>query len=322
MTTFRPFSRREFLAGTGALLAGAACNLRAADAIASASEPMIDIHQHTNYGGRSDQQMFAHQRAMGITTTILLPAGSRATSASTHDGAANGLQAKCTGNDACYTFAKEHPGEFVFGANEVPDLPEATQEIEKYLKLGAVIIAESKFGVECDSPEMQKIFALAQEYDVPVLMHWQFKMFNYGFERFHKMLEKFPKVNFIGHAQTWWANIDKDHEDQAVLYPKTTVTRGGITDRYLSDYPNMFGDMSAGSGLNALIRDEEHTRGFLERHQDKLLYGSDCIDTIGRGPGCQGAQTLAAIRRLAPSKKIERKLLYENSKKLFRLRNA
>ena len=34
-----------------------------------------------------------------------------------------------------------------------------------------------------------------------------------------------------------------------------------ITDRLLSDYPNMYGDMSAGSGLNALLRDEEHARG-------------------------------------------------------------
>ena len=319
MTTSRPFSRREFLAGTGVLLADAALNLRAVDPSDSTPEPIIDIHQHTNYGGRTDDQMLAHQRAMGMTTTILLPSGRPVNSASTHDSVSNGLQAKCTGNDACYKFAQDHPKEFVFGANEVPDVPEATQEIEKYLKLGAVVIGESKFGVECDSAEMQKIFALAQEYNVPVLMHWQFKMYNYGFERFDKMLEKFPKVTFIGHAQTWWANIDKDHKDQAVLYPKTKVTPGGLTDRYLRDYPNMFGDLSAGSGLNALIRDEEHTRGFMERHQDKLLYGSDCVDTIGRGPGCQGAQTIAAVRRLAPSKKIERKLLYENSKKLFGL---
>jgi predicted TIM-barrel fold metal-dependent hydrolase len=318
MTTPRSLSRREFLAGTTLLLAGASLNLSAADAVAP--EPIIDIHQHTDYSGRSHQQMLAHQRAMGITTTILLPAGRTVNKPSTHDGVANGLQAKATGNEVCYEFAQKHPKEFLFGANEVPDLPDTIQEIEKYLKLGAVIIAESKFGVDCDSPEMQKIYELAQAYNVPVLMHWQVKMYNYGFERFHKMLEKFPKVNFIGHAQTWWANIDKDNVDDAArLYPKMKVTPGGLTDRYLRDYPNMFGDLSAGSGLNSLVRDEDHTRAFLDRHQNKLLYGSDCNDTIGRGPGCQGAQTIAAIQRLSASKKIERKLLYGNSKKLFRL---
>jgi predicted TIM-barrel fold metal-dependent hydrolase len=144
-------------------------------------------------------------------------------------------------------------------------------------------------------------------------------MYNYGFDRFHRMLEKYPKVNFLGHAQTWWANIDSRHADQKVLYPKGPVTPGGLTDRYLRDYPNMYGDLSAGSGLNALTRDEAFTRDFLTRHQDKLLYGSDCSDTEGQGEKCQGAQTLATIRRLAATKRIERKLLYENARALFRL---
>jgi hypothetical protein len=58
------------------------------------------------------------------------------------------------------------------------------QEIGKYLKLGGVAIAELKFGVECDSPEMQRIYQVAADYRVPVLMHWQYKMHFYGFERF------------------------------------------------------------------------------------------------------------------------------------------
>lgn len=284
----------------------------------SKREAIIDVHQHVNYHEMTNEQLLAHQRAMGITTTILLPAGRPVISASTHDGASNGLAVKAGGNQACYDLAQEHPKEFLFGANEVPDLPETIGEIEKYLELGAKVIGESKFGVEIDSPEMQKIYQLAQAYSVPVLMHWQYKTYNYGLERFHKMLEKYPKVNFIGHAQAWWANIDKNH-NKDIKYPKAKVTPGGLTDRLLSDYPNMFGDLSAGSGLNALLRDEDHTREFLQRHQCKLLYGSDCADPYGWGPACQGAQTIEAIRRLSPGKIIERKLLFENAKQLFRL---
>ena len=106
---------------------------------------------------------------------------------------------------------------------------------------------------------------------------------------------------------------------QKVLYPSGKVTAGGITDKLLGNYENMFGDLSAGSGLNALIRDEDHTKGFFERHQNQLLYGSDCADAIGRGPGCQGSRTIAAVRRNSNTKAIERKLLYANAKKLFRL---
>jgi predicted TIM-barrel fold metal-dependent hydrolase len=308
-------NRREFLKGTAAALA---CSCITTGAAPNPDEPVIDIHQHTDYSGRTNEQLLIHQRAMGITTTILLPAGRPMQIDSTHKGKSNGLAAAASGNEAVVAMARANPKEYLFFANDVPDIPETRKELEKYLKLGAKGIGEQKFNVDCDSAAMQLVAEIAQEYGVPVLMHFQHETYNKGIERFHKMLEKFPKVNFIGHAQTWWGNIDKNH-DQKVLYPMGKVTPGGITDRYLSDYPNMFADMSAGSGLGALLRDEEHTKAFFTRHQDKLLYGSDCNDTIGRGPGCQGSQTLAAIRRLAPTKAIERKILYGNSKRLFKL---
>ena len=314
----QPVSRREFLATTGLAFAGVA--LQGCATANAQPDPIIDIHQHVSYSGRPDDVLLAHQRAMGITTTILLPSGRPMSTASTHAGVSNGLQAQAAGNEACYRFAQAHPKAYRFGANEVPDAAGATTEIEKYLKLGAVVIAELKFGVDCDSPEMERIYEIAQAYQVPVLMHWQVKMYNYGFDRFHKTLAKYPRVNFIGHAQTWWANVDKNyHDDAANLYPKGPITPGGLTEKYLSDYPNMFGDLSAGSGLNALTRDPAFTPGFFERYQDKLVYGSDCNDLVGAGGKCQGAQTIAAVRRLASSRKIERKLLYGNAKKLFRL---
>src|SRR5581483_1197245 len=153
----------------------------------------------------------------------------------------------------------------------------------------------------------------------PVLMHFQYDTYNLRFERLHKLLERHPKVNFIGHAQTWWGNIDIYHE-QNVMYPKGKVHSGGMTDRLLSDYPNMYGDLSAGSGLNALQRDEEEGRRFLERHQDKLLYGSDCSDSYGEGPGCSGSQQIAMVRKLSPNKTVERKLLYDNAARLLKIR--
>jgi len=313
-------SRRKFIGVTGLLLAGTSIRLNAADLLADEVEPIIDIHQHMDYHGRNSHDLIIHQRAMGITQSILLPSGRPVISSSTHSGEANGLEAKTSGNKVCYKFAKKHKKEFLFGANEVPDLPDAVKTIEKYLKKGAVVIGELKFGIACDSQEMQNIYKLAQDYHVPVLMHWQHERFNYGFDRFHTMLEKYPKVNFIGHAQTWWANIDKNHLDQTVLYPKGKLTPGGYTDRLLRDYENMYGDLSAGSGLNALTRDEEHTREFFIRHQDKLMYGSDCADADGLSPSqCQGAQTIVAVKRISATKSIERKLLYENAKKLFRL---
>lgn len=287
-------TRREFMAAASAGLAGAA-------------EPHIDVHQHTHYRGRADDALVAHQRKMGAAKTVLLPAGSK-----------YGLAADCYGNDSVVALARRYPKEFYFFANELPDIAETRPVIEKYLKLGAIGIGEQKFPVECDSKHIHLIAEIAREHGVPVIMHFEHNNYNTGFERFYKVLEKFPTVNFIGHAQTWWGNISRDH-DQKVMYPKTKVVPGGITDRLLSDYANIYGDFSAGSGLNSLLRDEDHARGFLARHQDRLLWGSDCVDTDASGEDCYGSRSKAAIRRLAPDAKIVRKILYENARRLLRI---
>ena len=294
-------SRRKFLTTLGAAVGAA---VQAADE----REPIIDIHQHTNYSGRSDDELIAHQQRLGITHTILLPAGRFF-----------GLDAQCGTNDSVEALARKAPGAFSYFANEVPYLPEARAEIRRYLQRGGIGIGEQKFTVESDSRAVQLLAEIAQEFSVPVLLHFQFGRYNTSYARFGKILEKYAKVNFIGHAQTFWANIDANC-DQVTLYPKGPVKAGGITDRYLADYPNLFADLSAGSALNALRRDEAHAREFIARHPTKLLYGSDCDDRIGEGEKCSGSQMLATLRAWAPSKTDERKILFENARDLLKLR--
>jgi predicted TIM-barrel fold metal-dependent hydrolase len=330
MNASHPVSRRDFLCKSACAVAGSA--LVASGGAVETSEPIIDIHQHCNYGGtrdaqyhqmgpaRTDEELVAHQRAMKVSKTVLLPAGTPAIRPSTHAGFSNGLEGTCAGNESCMALAGAHPGEFYFGSNEVPDLEEAPATIEKYLKKGAVCIGEQKFGVECDSPQMEALYHLAAEYQAPILMHWQYGAYNYGFDRFYKMLERHPKTSFVGHAQTLWAHLDKDCKDDAKnLYPRGKITPGGWTDRYLSDYPNFFADLSADSGHNALTRDTDFIRPFLVRHQDKLIFGSDCSDKSGHDMTCTGWMTIGSVRELAASNKIERKLLYENAKRVYRL---
>lgn len=81
-------------------------------AAVSAPLRLVDIHQHTNYGGGRDEATYApvlprprqdgdlvrHQRALGATQTILLPSGRPVVRASTHQGWANGLDSTCTLN--------------------------------------------------------------------------------------------------------------------------------------------------------------------------------------------------------------------------------
>lgn len=299
-------SRRAFLrsSASAAVLLPLGC---AGPGEGETAPRMVDLHQHVPYGGRPAEGLLAHQRALGAGTTILLPAGRL-----------YGLAGGVGSNDDALEVVRGHPREYAFFANELPDILETREVLEKYLRSGAIGIGEQKFPVACDSKGIHLVAEIAREFDVPVLLHFQHETYNTGFERFHKVIERHPRVNFIGHAQTWWGHIDRNHEPR-ILYPKGPVTPGGLTDRYLSDYPNLFGDLSAGSGQNALKRDEEHAREFLKRHQDKLLFGSDCTDSDGRLPKCIGTGTLELLRRLAPDEIALRKILYGNALRILRL---
>lgn len=318
--------RRQFLRTTaattvsasaaGAGAAFAAENDAAAKADGAGEEFIIDIHQHVNYHGRQNDAMIAHQRTMRVSKSVLLPAGTEMTRSTTHNGKSNGLAARVFGTEAAARVATQYPDQFVYFANEIPDLETTKTELEKWLKRGARGIGEQKFNIDCDSREMRLIYDIAKEFQVPVLIHFQHNTYNLGFERFHKILESYPTVNFFGHAQTWWGNIDAKHVPTD-LYPKSKVTPGGLTDRYLSDYPNMFGDMSAGSGLNALTRDLEHAAAFLHRHQDKLCYASDCADVEGQGDKCSGAKQRDVIRRLVPEPEVRAKIFASNARRVI-----
>jgi predicted TIM-barrel fold metal-dependent hydrolase len=68
------------------------------------------------------------------------------------------------------------------------------------------------------------------------------------------------------------------------------------------------------------LRDEEHAKWFLERHQNKLIYGSDCSDPDGFGERCSGQKQIATIQRLSAHPSVARKILWENGVRVLKLR--
>ncbi len=299
--------RREFLKTLTAV--------SAASAVSQAEEPerLVDIHQHTHYEGRTDEQLLAHQAANHVTQTILLPGEGWMLSVVGDNATCAALEAKYP--DRIRRFACSDPAE-----SRTEDL------LRGNIHRGAIGIGELKFHVAVDSPEMHRVYKLAEDLRVPVLIHFEYETYNTGLERFPKILKQYPKVNFVGHAQTWWGNISAEL-NPLNMYPQGPVKPGGLTDRLLSDYENMYGDLSADSGLNALTRDAGFARGFLERHTRKLVWGSDCACHDGRGGGtadgyCIAARSLAALAELVPDAKSRAQFLYENAAKLMRLEKA
>ena len=257
--------RRTVLASLGAMVA--ASPLRAQDAPKWGS-PVIDMHFHMR---ATPELNIAHQQGAGVTAANLL--------ARRDTASAVALQAEKPVMFPCW-----------FGAADVTK-PDAEQLLTQAVKSGAKGFGELKFPVAADGPEMRRVYDLAAELNVPVLIHFQEVGqpaapggYNTGIKRFGAILKAYPKTKFIGHADAFWANISADYHEQEA-YPTGPIVPGGVSDKLLADYPNLFADTSANSANNALSRDPAFTADFLRRHQDKLHFGSDCNCEDGKGGG-------------------------------------
>jgi len=64
-------------------------------------------------------------------------------------------------------------------------------------------------------------------------------------------------------------------------YPKGKIEEEGRVPLLMREYGNLYGDLSAGSGCNALTRDREYAVRFLNEFQDRLFFGTDiCQPTM------------------------------------------
>jgi len=195
------------------------------------------------------------------------------------------------------------PGRFTWFDSYDVTKPEAEQVLTQAVKDGAQGFGEMKFHVGADGPELRRMYALAADLRVPILIHFQEVdhfpnegTWSTGFaQTFESILKTYPKTTFIGHADAFWANVSADYRNEAA-YPAGPIKRGGVTDKWLGDYPNLFGDLSANSGNNAVSRDPEFTADFLKRLQDKLFFGSDCGCADGHGGGVSQNNNPAAAR--------------------------
>jgi uncharacterized protein len=87
-------------------------------------------------------------------------------------------------------------------------------------------------------------------------------------------LRQYPNIKFIGHGPLFWKGISSLMDNSHVL-PSGPVIGEGIICRLLSEYDNLYADLSAYSGYNALARDPQFARKFLCSFSGKLLYATD-----------------------------------------------
>ncbi len=133
-------------------------------------------------------------------------------------------------------------------------------------------------------PLVQNLFKSAEQAGLPLTFHISpVTGNNYGLvddnglPRLEESLKRFPNLKFLGHSQAFWAEMSVIENPAADRfdYPAYPVAREGRIPKLMRKYPNLYGDLSAGSGYNALKRDREYAIKFLDEFQDRLMFGTD-----------------------------------------------
>jgi predicted TIM-barrel fold metal-dependent hydrolase len=152
--------------------------------------------------------------------------------------------------------------------------------VKEYVDQGAKGFGEHKAGLPIDHPKMRALYEVCHDLQLPVLFHMDNErgMDEPGLPGLERVLRSFPNVPFIGHGPGFWASISGDATARDMGgYPQGPVKPGGALDRLFDAYPNLRGDLSAGSGAGALARDRQFGRAFLVRRADRLLFGTDYL---------------------------------------------
>ncbi len=188
-------------------------------------------------------------------------------------------------------YVQRYPSKFVLGYAPDPRRPEAIDQLAAAIDTyGVRVCGEIKLRMMYDNPDALRLYRFCGEKGLPVTFHLDYEFdtgrryprpnwwYGGGIEAFERAIRACPNTIFLGHGPGFWAHISNDDQFDKVAYPTGKVVRDGKITQMLRAYPNLYCDMSAGSGHGALARDVEHATDFLIEFQDRVLYARDYFD--------------------------------------------
>ena len=191
-------------------------------------------------------------------------------------------------NEEAKILSDRHPDRFTWFCNVDPRQGSYRADVDlghiisHYKELGAKGLGELTTTLYADDPMMDNLFSHCEQLDMPVLIHIAPQVGGcygivdeLGLPRIEKMLKKHPDMKLIGHSAAFWSEIsDGLEQDKRNGYPKGKVKEGNLP-RLLRDNGNLYCDLSAGSGSNAMMRDPEYAAQFMAEFADRIFYGAD-----------------------------------------------
>ncbi len=191
----------------------------------------------------------------------------------------------------CLAYKERAPEKFVLGYAPDPRRPEAIDLLDGAISVfGVQVYGELKLRMCYDNPDALRMFRFCGEKGLPVTVHIDYEFdrgqkyprpnywYGGGFAALERAVRACPQTIFLGHAPGFWAHISNDDKYDKEPYPKGPVVLGGRLVTVLRECPNLWLDISAGSGLNALTRDPAFAKDFLLEFQDRTVYGRDYFD--------------------------------------------
>ncbi len=184
--------------------------------------------------------------------------------------------------------------------------------ITEYMDRGCAGYGENLCGLRVDDPMQQRVYEACDRLKLGVVMHFDswINRDRPGLKGFEKMLATYKNTRFIGHSPHFWREISGR---VAKADPRGKVLSGGRVDQLLKRYPNLYADLSAGSGYNAITRDPEFGRGFLKRWKSRLMFATDYL-TVG-----QKTPIIDYIKTADLSRDAFERITRKNAEKVFRL---
>lgn len=287
---------------------------------------MIDIHTHLGRLLREDipvtvEELIENMDRWGVEKAVVLPLDATPEGSTFWFTTEQVLEVYKRYPDRIIPFCKLDPRQI----NNSPNT-DFTWILQEYKDLGCKGVGEITANLYIDDPMVLNLFAQCGELDMPVLFHLVDRIgAPYGLvddiylPRLEKALKELPKTIFIGHAMSFWAEISADvSEETRGGYPKGPITKLGRLQELLRKYDNLYGDLSAGSGFNAITRDPEYGYKFLEEFQDKLLFGTDFCHHNQEVPIVDYIKN--ALKEGRISKTAYEKITRLNAEKLLKLR--
>jgi predicted TIM-barrel fold metal-dependent hydrolase len=209
-----------------------------------------------------------------------------------------------------------YPERFVAFVCVDPRYPLAGQFIDHFVQRhGCLGFGEHVNGLAFDHPLNMALYAKCDEYGLPLVFEiskTQYCHDDVGLPRLERCLKTFPNVKWCGHGPGFWSAISGD-DDGRPGYPSGPVTPGGAIDRLMAEHGNLYLDLSAFSGYNAMVRDPEFTRGFVERHWRRMLLGTDIVSPN------DGLPILAWLRALDIPEEVRQAIAEGNARRVLGL---